>query len=57
MEMYDNRDTCEKTFTDTLLPEYLRQAQWAEFVALKKIIAEQFQQRGMVLSPRHPLRR
>jgi hypothetical protein len=56
MEMYDNRDTCEKTFTDTLLPEYLRQAQWAEFVALKKIIAEQFQQRGMVLSPRHPLR-
>jgi SAM-dependent methyltransferase len=50
MEMYDNKDTFAKTFDEHLLPEYLRQAQWAEFVELKKIISEHFQQQGSPLS-------
>ena len=50
MEMYDNKDTFEKTFDENFLPEHLRQAQWAEFVELKKIIAEHFQQQGSPIS-------
>ena len=50
MEMYDNQETFAKTFDETLLPEYLPQAQWAEFVELKKIIAEHFQQQGSPVS-------
>jgi Methyltransferase domain len=50
MEMYDKQETFAKTFDENLLPEYLRQAQWAEFIELKKIIAEHFQQQGSAVA-------
>jgi hypothetical protein len=50
MEMYDNKDTFEKTFDENFLPEYLRQAQWAEFIELKKIISEHFQKESSPIS-------
>ena len=40
MEMYDNPKHIVDTFTPENLSEYLIQAQWAEFVELKKLIAE-----------------
>jgi len=40
VEMYDNPKHVEDTFTESNLSEYLLQAQWAEFVELKKAIAE-----------------
>jgi len=39
-EMYDNPQHIEDTFTESNLSEYLLQAQWAEFVELKKAIVE-----------------
>ena len=39
-EMYDNPKHVEDTFTESNLSEYLLQAQWAEFVELKKAIME-----------------
>ena len=38
--MYNNKKVFEKTFDWDGLPEYLRQAQWAEFIELKKVISE-----------------
>jgi len=38
--MYDNDSIVQKSFDVTFLSEYLIQAQWAEFVELKKIITE-----------------
>lgn len=38
--MYDNTKHVEDTFTEKNLSEYLIQAQWAEFVNLKKLITE-----------------
>jgi hypothetical protein len=40
MEMYDNPKHVEDTFTESNLSEYLLQAQWAEFIELKKAILE-----------------
>jgi SAM-dependent methyltransferase len=40
MEMYDNKKHVADTFNENNLPEYLIQAQWAEFVELKKAITE-----------------
>ncbi len=40
MEMYDNENTVQKSFDIDFLPEELLQAQWAEFIELKKIITE-----------------
>jgi len=40
MAMYDNDQIVQKSFDATFLSEYLIQAQWAEFVELKKIITE-----------------
>lgn len=40
MEMYENEKHIEDTFTESNLSPYLLQAQWAEFVELKKIINE-----------------
>ncbi|MBU0461011.1 MAG: class I SAM-dependent methyltransferase [Nanoarchaeota archaeon] len=40
MEMYDKPENVGKTFNESNLAECLLQAQWAEFVELKKIIAE-----------------
>ncbi|MDQ6903432.1 MAG: class I SAM-dependent methyltransferase [Bacteroidota bacterium] len=38
--MYDNQNTVQKSFDTGFLPEELLQAQWAEFIELKKIISE-----------------
>lgn len=40
MEMYDNENTIEKSFDENYLSEELIQAQWAEFIELKKVISE-----------------
>src|SRR5688572_8394930 len=40
MVMYDNDQIVQKSFDMTFLSEYLIQAQWAEFVELKKIITK-----------------
>lgn len=40
MEMYDNKKTVGTMFDADFLPEPVHQAQWAEFVELKKIITE-----------------
>ncbi len=38
MEMYDNPDIVERSFDLNYISEYLIQAQWAEFIELKKVI-------------------
>lgn len=38
MEMYDNENTVQKSFDTNFLPEESLQAQWAEFIELKKVI-------------------
>ncbi len=38
--MYDKSKHVEDTFNVSNMPEYLLQAQWAEFIELKKIIIE-----------------
>ena len=38
--MYDNTNTVQKSFDENYLSEELLQAQWAEFIELKKVIAE-----------------
>jgi hypothetical protein len=38
MAMYDNENTVEKSFDLTYISEHLIQAQWAEFIELKKVI-------------------
>lgn len=40
MEMYDNENTAHKSFDENYLSEELSQAQWAEFIELKKVISE-----------------
>jgi hypothetical protein len=40
MAMYDNENTVQKSFDLNYISEYLIQAQWAEFVELKKVIME-----------------
>ena len=50
MEMYDNPQHVQDTFTPEKLPEYLLQAQWAEFVALKQTIHELVQRKGAPIS-------
>jgi hypothetical protein len=40
MEMYDNENTAHKSFDENYLSEELLQAQWAEFIELKKVISE-----------------
>jgi hypothetical protein len=40
MEMYDNENTLQKSFDTGFLTEELLQAQWAEFIELKKRITE-----------------
>lgn len=40
MEMYDNENTVKKSFDTSHLPEEQIQAQWAEFIELKKVITE-----------------
>jgi SAM-dependent methyltransferase len=42
MEMYDNPEIVERSFDLNYISEYLIQAQWAEFIELKKVITELF---------------
>ena len=49
MEMYDNVNTVKKSFDPDFLTEELLQAQWAEFIELKKIITELYHKK------KHPL--
>ena len=44
-EMYDNPQHVKDTFTESNLSEYLLQAQWAEFVELKKVIVELYKKK------------
>jgi SAM-dependent methyltransferase len=46
MEMYDDPNTLRKSFDSGFIPEESLQAQWAEFIELKKIIAERSLQKG-----------
>jgi hypothetical protein len=46
MEMYDNTNTVQKSFDENYLSEELLQAQWAEFIELKKVIAEIYLKKG-----------
>ena len=50
MEMYDNVNTVQKSFDSDFLTEYLVQAQWAEFIELKKIITELYSAKGNPIS-------
>ena len=40
MAMYDNENTVKTSFDLNFISEYLIQAQWAEFIELKKVITE-----------------
>ena len=48
--MYDNTNTVEKSFDLNYISEHLLQAQWAEFIELKKAITELYQQQGRPIS-------
>jgi hypothetical protein len=50
MEMYDDENTVQKSFNTEFLTEYLLQAQWAEFIELKKIITEVFSKKQQPIS-------
>lgn len=50
MEMYDNPRHVEDTFNECNLSEYLLQAQWAEFVELKKAITELYKKKKSSLN-------
>jgi hypothetical protein len=50
MEMYDNKDVFAKSWDETYLSEELIQAQWAEFVELKKVITDLYQKKNIPLS-------
>lgn len=47
--MYDNPRHVEDTFNENNLSEYLVQAQWAEFIELKKVISELYKIKGSPL--------
>ncbi|MES2882038.1 MAG: hypothetical protein V4676_07815, partial [Bacteroidota bacterium] len=40
MAMYDNENTVTASFDLNYISEYLLQAQWAEFIEIKKLITE-----------------
>ncbi len=42
MGIYETEDSVIKSFDEDFIPEEHLQAQWAEFIELKKVIAEQF---------------
>ncbi len=50
MAMYDNPNTVEKSFDLNYISEHMIQAQWAEFIELKKIITELFVKRNAPIS-------
>jgi SAM-dependent methyltransferase len=40
MSIYDTEDSVQKSFNENFIPEEQLQTQWAEFIELKKVIAE-----------------
>lgn len=50
MEMYDNDKHLEDTFTESNLSPYLLQAQWSEFIELKKAISEIYYHKNDLIS-------
>jgi hypothetical protein len=50
MGMYDNNDIFEKSWDKNYLTEELIQAQWAEFIELKKVITELYQNKKTPLA-------
>jgi hypothetical protein len=48
--MHDNKDIFEKYWAKNYLSEELIQAQWAEFIELKKVIAELYQNKNTPLA-------
>jgi hypothetical protein len=50
MEMYENENTVQKSFDTNFLPEELLQAQWAEFIELKKVITEIYHRKQSPIS-------
>ena len=50
MAMYDNENTIEKSFDLNYISEHLLQAQWAEFIELKKVITELTKRQGRPIS-------
>ena len=50
MAMYDNANTVEKSFDLNYISEHLVQAQWAEFIELKKVITGLAKQQGRPVS-------
>ena len=49
-EMYDNPKHVKDTFNESNMPEYLLQAQWSEFIELKKIITELYKKKKSPLT-------
>jgi hypothetical protein len=50
MAMYDNANTVEKSFNPDYISEHLLQAQWAEFIELKKLITALAKEQGRQVS-------
>ncbi len=50
MAMYDNENTVEKSFDLNYVSEHLVQAQWAEFIELKKVITALAKKQGRPIS-------
>jgi hypothetical protein len=50
MAMYDNENTVVKSFDLTYVSEQLQQAQWAEFIELKKVVTALDKQQGRPLT-------
>lgn len=49
-EMYDKNKHVEDTFNESNMPEYLLQAQWSEFIELKKVIIELYKKKKSPLT-------
>jgi len=49
VEMYDKTKHVEDTFNESNMPEYLLQAQWSEFIELKKVVTELYNKKGSPL--------
>ena len=50
MAMYDNINTVEKSFGPSYISGHLVQAQWAEFIELKKVITSLSKQQARVVT-------
>jgi hypothetical protein len=50
MAMYDNQNTVAKSFDLTYISAHLQQAQWAEFIELKKVITVLYMRQGKPVS-------